>query len=290
MRLALSPTRTGGVVRSVLLALTALVVIGLLGWVVAKRYKPAWFDRETVNQAELEALQSAKLSAPPTAAGQIGWPQWFGPNRDGRAPAGPLRTDWEADPPKPVWTVPCGGGYSSFAVVGGRVYTQDRQDGRERRALPGRGDRQELWETGWHGGLRRTWSTAPDRGRLRPSTRTAVRRRGGREVPLPRIPPAAPGQKPTVAGNTTCTGEFGATSPDLGVRQLATDRRRPGDRPGGRREGSVVAFDKATGETRWGAGSDPNGYSSPVAATAAGVRQVIAVTGRVDPRRPAGRR
>jgi outer membrane protein assembly factor BamB len=48
--------------------------------------------------------------------------------------------------------------------------------------------------------------------------------------------------------------------------------------PGGR-GGSVAALDKAAGETRWAAGSDPNGYSSPVAATCAGVRQIIAVMG-----------
>jgi outer membrane protein assembly factor BamB len=44
-------------------------------------------------------------------------------------------------------------------------------------------------------------------------------------------------------------------------------------------KGSVVAFDKQSGEARWGAGTDPNGYSSPIAATVAGVRQLIAVTG-----------
>jgi outer membrane protein assembly factor BamB len=46
--------------------------------------------------------------------------------------------------------------------------------------------------------------------------------------------------------------------------------------PGGR---SVVAFDKQDGKRVWQALDDPAGYSSPIAVTAAGVRQVIVFTG-----------
>jgi outer membrane protein assembly factor BamB len=49
--------------------------------------------------------------------------------------------------------------------------------------------------------------------------------------------------------------------------------------PGGKK-GSVVAFDRLTGKLAWTALDDPNGYSSPVAATIAGVRQIVCVTGR----------
>jgi outer membrane protein assembly factor BamB len=48
--------------------------------------------------------------------------------------------------------------------------------------------------------------------------------------------------------------------------------------PGGR-DGSVAAFDKRSGDLRWKAGSNPGGYSSPVAATVGGVRVVYAMTG-----------
>ena len=49
--------------------------------------------------------------------------------------------------------------------------------------------------------------------------------------------------------------------------------------PGGASNNSVVAFDKDTGKVAWGAGSDPIGYSSPIAITCQGVRQVICPTG-----------
>jgi outer membrane protein assembly factor BamB len=48
--------------------------------------------------------------------------------------------------------------------------------------------------------------------------------------------------------------------------------------PGGRK-GAVAAFDEAHGKLIWAAGSDPNGYSSPVHTMCCGVAQTIAVTG-----------
>jgi outer membrane protein assembly factor BamB len=48
--------------------------------------------------------------------------------------------------------------------------------------------------------------------------------------------------------------------------------------PGGE-NGSIVAYDRRTGDVRWRALADLSGYSSPIAATVAGVRQIIAMTG-----------
>jgi outer membrane protein assembly factor BamB len=49
--------------------------------------------------------------------------------------------------------------------------------------------------------------------------------------------------------------------------------------PGGK-DGSIAAFNRQTGELVWKALSDESGYSSPVAGTLAGVRQIICLTGR----------
>jgi outer membrane protein assembly factor BamB len=48
--------------------------------------------------------------------------------------------------------------------------------------------------------------------------------------------------------------------------------------PGGPEGGALAAFDKRTGALVWKALEDPIGYSSPVAVTAAGVRQVLFFT------------
>src|SRR5262245_25458198 len=74
--------------------------------------------------------------------------------------------------------------------------------------------------------------------------------------------------------------EFNARTPRWGV---ACSPLIVGDlvivQPGGTK-GSIAAFNRRTGEREWTALEDPSGYSSPVFATAAGVRQVICFTAR----------
>ncbi|MCX5648150.1 MAG: PQQ-binding-like beta-propeller repeat protein [Planctomycetota bacterium] len=65
------------------------------------------------------------------AAGELradDWPQWRGPNRDGISKETGWRTQWPEGGPKVLWRADVGAGYSSFAVVGGRVYTMGNAD------------------------------------------------------------------------------------------------------------------------------------------------------------------
>ena len=51
------------------------------------------------------------------------WPQWRGPNRNGVSEETGLLQKWPADGPKLLWQVKdLGGGYSTPAVVGDRIY------------------------------------------------------------------------------------------------------------------------------------------------------------------------
>ncbi len=60
-----------------------------------------------------------------SSSGQENWPQWRGPNRDGISPDKGLLKEWPKDGPSVLWQVDTVGvGYSSIAVVGGRIYTQ----------------------------------------------------------------------------------------------------------------------------------------------------------------------
>lgn len=54
------------------------------------------------------------------------WPQYRGPNGDGSSPE-MIRTNWEEQPPEVLWRKPIGPGFSSMAVSGGRVFTQERR-------------------------------------------------------------------------------------------------------------------------------------------------------------------
>ncbi len=54
-------------------------------------------------------------------------PQFFGPNRDGIVKNAKLDRDWKTAAPKQLWRQPIGAGWSAFAVVGGRAFTQEQR-------------------------------------------------------------------------------------------------------------------------------------------------------------------
>ncbi|QEL16977.1 PQQ-binding-like beta-propeller repeat protein [Limnoglobus roseus] len=61
------------------------------------------------------------LSAPAVAEGD--WPQWRGPNRDGKSPETGLFANWPSGGPKMTWeNLKVGIGYGSPAVVGNKIY------------------------------------------------------------------------------------------------------------------------------------------------------------------------
>jgi outer membrane protein assembly factor BamB len=57
------------------------------------------------------------------------WPQWRGPERDGKSAETGLLADWKTTLPKHLWTVQgMGRGYASVSVVGNRLYTVGNRD------------------------------------------------------------------------------------------------------------------------------------------------------------------
>jgi outer membrane protein assembly factor BamB len=56
------------------------------------------------------------------------WPQWRGSDRTGMSSDTGLLKDWNAQPPKLLWTAEgLGGGYASVSVADGRIYTTGNQ-------------------------------------------------------------------------------------------------------------------------------------------------------------------
>src|SRR5690242_16699656 len=91
------------------------------------------------------------------------WPQWRGPNRDGVSKETGLLKSWPEGGPKRAWLFEnAGNGYSSFSVVGGRLYTMGTRDGSEIVLALDANTGKELWatpiesiyENGWGGGPR----------------------------------------------------------------------------------------------------------------------------------------
>ncbi len=73
------------------------------------------------------------------------WPGFRGPNRDGRLTGVRIAADWDKNPPRQKWRHPVGPGWSSFAVVGSRLYTQEQRDAEEAVVCYDCGSGLELW-------------------------------------------------------------------------------------------------------------------------------------------------
>ena len=57
------------------------------------------------------------------------WPQWRGPNRDGKSADTGLLKQWPAGGPKRAWKVTgLGKGYSNMSVAAGRLFTMGDKD------------------------------------------------------------------------------------------------------------------------------------------------------------------
>ncbi len=73
-------------------------------------------------------VNPGKTAAVPAKAGPGDWPAFRGPNRDSHTPGATFATDWDTNPPTEVWRQPIGLGWSSFAVAGDYIFTQEQRD------------------------------------------------------------------------------------------------------------------------------------------------------------------
>ncbi|MFQ5865239.1 MAG: PQQ-binding-like beta-propeller repeat protein [bacterium] len=210
----------------------------------------------------------------PGKGSKYDWPQWRGPNRDGISKETGLLKNWPKAGPKVLWRIPFGDGFSGISVSQGRAYTMYAKRKDEYVVCLDASTGREIWRfrsgdnfSDWQGG-NGPRSTPTVDGDL-----VFVLGAFGKLYALNPIN----GQK---IWGYDLIKEFGSRRPQWGY---ATSPLVEGGlllvETGGKAGNSIVAFNKQSGRVVWQALSDIPGYSSPIAITVHGIRQIIFFTG-----------
>jgi outer membrane protein assembly factor BamB len=213
---------------------------------------------------------TATAPAPAEAKTAADWPGFRGPRRDGIIPGVQIRTDWSAAPPVQIWKRPVGPGWSSFAVQGDRLYTQEQRGEDEvvscYKVSTGEPvwrhkDRARFWESNAGAGPRGTPTLANGR----------VYTFGGTGIVN-----ALDAGTGAVYWSRNAAADTGAKTPGWG---FASSPLVLGDTVIVAAAGYLVAYDTASGNPRWYGPKTGSGYSSPHRATIGGVEQVVFLNG-----------
>ena len=124
---------------------------GITGGLVAERswrWEPSAEDKFLSWRKGHDAVAAPAATETPAAtlvATPADWPEFRGASRDGQVQNVSLNGDWTASPPRRLWQRPVGPGWSSFAVVGNRGYTQEQRGEKEAVLCFDVATGQELW-------------------------------------------------------------------------------------------------------------------------------------------------
>jgi len=217
------------------------------------------------------APEAVATATPEPAAKPVGeWPGFRGPRRDGVIRGVQIKTDWTAAPPVEVWKRPIGPGWSSFAVHGDLLYTQEQRGEEELVGCYKVSTGEPVWR---HRDPVRFWESNAGAG--------------------PRATPTLSGNRVYAFGATGILNALdAATGKRLWSRNAATDTGRKvpdwgfassplviGDVVIVAVSGTLAAYDTATGKPRWTGPVHGGSYSSPHRATINGVTQVVLLHG-----------
>lgn len=266
-----------------LLALT-LAVLALSPWPLLEvngttgqfGFDPHWRWRPNAEQQAASFDQDRSGPAPagklPATAAAADWPGFRGPHQDGVV-TGVALGDWQI-PPAELWRRPVGPGWSSFCVIGERLFTQEQRGDEELVVCYDASTGAQIWATGdsvryadLPSGVGPRGTPTFDKGNLYTFGATGIlncldaadgKRHWGVDL------------KETVGATS---GPFGFASSPLVVGDQVIVH--PGSPTGPR----LVAYDARTGRQLWQAGTAALGFSTPHLATLAGVPQVLVFSG-----------
>ena len=234
----------------------------------------AWRWAQTAEERFLaDRTSTSRGAAVVEEMAEAEWPGFRGPGRNAVVPGLALAEDWSARPPRELWRISVGPGWSSFAVAGRRLFTQEQRGESEVVVAYDAETGAELWAHAY-----------PSR---------FFEAMGG----------VGPRATPTLAGGMLFTlgaeGLLHRLNPATGEVVWQADLRKDAEREpptwgfsssplvvdgvvivyaGGEGDRGVLAYGIDDGQVRWGAPAGGHSYSSPQLSEVAGQRLVAQVT------------
>lgn len=271
-RLAATPRRLS-MVAVILLACGAWALVRTAGVTGEGTAQLAWRWTRTPEERLLARTAddpAALPAAPAVVETAAEWPGFRGPERDGVLPGVRIETDWSASPPVELWRRPIGPGWSSFAVRGDFLYTQEQRGEHEVVACYDATTGEPVWQ---HRDPARFWESNAGAG-----PRATPTLQDGRVYTLGAtgIVNALDARDGTVVWSRNAASDTGKKIPHWGFASspLVVD-----DLVVVATAGVLVAYDLETGEPRWFGPDGGWGYSSPHRVTIDGVEQILLLNG-----------
>ena len=235
-------------------------------------------DDVKVKPAEPTPAAAAAPAAAPKAAPAdpiehtlAEWPGFRGPNRDNVIKGIRVETDWSQKPPVELWRRPVGPGWSSFAVNGDLIYTQEQRGEDEIVSCYRLSTGEPVWRhrdaarfSEFPGGPGPRGTPTVHNGRVYTHGATAI----------VNALDASAGTRIWTRNSSSDTGAeqpgWGFTSSPLVVNDIVVVAA----------SGVLVAYDLGTGNPRWQGPRDGAGYSSPHLVVLDGMPQIVLLRGR----------
>ena len=264
----------------------AAVLVASLGWTLVRTdgvtgtmgSQYAWRWSATAEERFLASDASVvpgEVRGEAEAVETAAWPGFRGAARDDVITGVTINADWSLNPPQEIWRRPVGPGWSSFALVGNRLCTQEQRDEDEVVVCYDAATGEPIWLYAYPA---RFWEVMGGAGpRATPTYHDGRLYTLGATGVLNCLD-AATGE-PVWTRNIA--DDTGAPVPDWGFASspLVVDDLVIVHAAGAPEGKAVVAYDLASGEPRWFGQAGGASYSSPHLTTIDDVRQVVMVTG-----------
>lgn len=208
------------------------------------------------------------------------WPQWQGPNRDGKSAETGLLKEWPKEGPALAWKITgLGGGYSGPSIAAGQIFGMSNRGEDEVVWALSETDGKELWIAKLGPAFKQAWPQGKEGPGCTPTVdgeRLYVEGLGGEVACLQ----AKDGK---IVWQCNLQKDFGGRPPNWSFRESPlVDGDKVIVTPGGA-DATLVALDKATGKPIWKSqvpGNPQAAYSSPIAINFDGQRQYVQLTAK----------